>query len=149
MASDRNHNKMYEYLIKKPICEICNMESASEVHHIIPLSVGGTDDETNYISLCFGCHANEHNHNAKYSKEKLIQFGIYKNRYFKKDVESNRLFSRTDLYHILNYYCIKREENIDVIDILNIIDDLPSYGFVDEATLNKNYEGVIDWLQRM
>lgn len=27
-----------------------------EIHHIIPLAIGGDDDESNMIQLCFTCH---------------------------------------------------------------------------------------------
>lgn len=31
----------------------------SDVHHRIPLSEGGADDESNYESLCHECHSKE------------------------------------------------------------------------------------------
>ncbi|HOE18067.1 MAG TPA: HNH endonuclease [Syntrophorhabdaceae bacterium] len=33
------------------------MTPAEEVHHIIPLSKGGTHDESNLMSLCTSCHS--------------------------------------------------------------------------------------------
>jgi 5-methylcytosine-specific restriction endonuclease McrA len=35
---------------------------AKEVHHIIPLSKGGTNTKANLISLCLSCHDKRHNH---------------------------------------------------------------------------------------
>ena len=44
-----------------PLCERCNergrITPAQEVHHIVPLSQGGTHDETNLMALCTSCHS--------------------------------------------------------------------------------------------
>ena len=34
--------------------------SVEEVHHIIPLAEGGTNDESNLMSLCRSCHEKIH-----------------------------------------------------------------------------------------
>jgi hypothetical protein len=34
--------------------------AVEEVHHIIPLSEGGTNDESNLMSLCRSCHEKIH-----------------------------------------------------------------------------------------
>ena len=33
------------------------MTKVEEVHHILPLSRGGTNDEDNLMSLCKSCHS--------------------------------------------------------------------------------------------
>lgn len=44
-----------------PLCEECKKQGkltpAEEVHHIIPLSQGGGNDESNLMSLCKSCHS--------------------------------------------------------------------------------------------
>lgn len=49
------------WLRANPLCCVCEAEGkitvADEVDHIVPLSVGGRDDESNYQSLCKPCHA--------------------------------------------------------------------------------------------
>lgn len=44
-----------------PLCEMCRKQgkvtAAEEVHHIIPLSCGGTHAEDNLMSLCTSCHS--------------------------------------------------------------------------------------------
>lgn len=44
-----------------PLCEQClkhdKLTPAEEVHHILPLSRGGTHDENNLMSLCTSCHS--------------------------------------------------------------------------------------------
>ena len=48
------------YAAAHPLCERClkagRMTPLEEVHHILPVSRGGTHDESNLISLCRSCH---------------------------------------------------------------------------------------------
>ncbi|MDA5722588.1 HNH endonuclease signature motif containing protein [Alkalibacterium indicireducens] len=36
------------------------LTSAEEVHHILPISLGGTHDKSNLMSLCKSCHNKIH-----------------------------------------------------------------------------------------
>ena len=49
------------YISKHPLCEQCEAEGrltpAQEVHHITPLSEGGTHAEANLRALCTPCHS--------------------------------------------------------------------------------------------
>ena len=49
------------YIAAHPLCEQClkagKLIPAEEVHHILPLSAGGTHDERNLMSLCITCHS--------------------------------------------------------------------------------------------
>jgi 5-methylcytosine-specific restriction protein A len=49
------------FIAAHPLCEHCKergtVTSAQEVHHIIPLSQGGTHDEANLMALCTSCHS--------------------------------------------------------------------------------------------
>lgn len=38
-------------------CELCGSKRGLEVHHIVPISVGGLDADDNKIVVCCGCHA--------------------------------------------------------------------------------------------
>lgn len=68
-----NHDKKYGnnwrrtralYIKKHPLCERCLKEGritpAREVHHIVPLSRGGTNQFSNLMSLCQSCHTKIH-----------------------------------------------------------------------------------------
>lgn len=52
------------YFSSHPFCEKCFAEGrmipAEEVHHITPVSRGGTHDEGNLMSLCRSCHEKIH-----------------------------------------------------------------------------------------
>lgn len=49
------------YIKEHPLCEECRkynrLTPAEEVHHIRPLSKGGTHAEENLMSLCTSCHS--------------------------------------------------------------------------------------------
>lgn len=64
------HNKRYGYKWRKlrarflnahPLCEQCLLQGrytlATEVHHIKPLTDGGTNDLSNLMALCKPCHS--------------------------------------------------------------------------------------------
>ena len=50
-----------KYIAAHPLCEKCKkngrLTPAQEVHHIIPLSQGGTHNFDNLMSLCTSCHS--------------------------------------------------------------------------------------------
>jgi 5-methylcytosine-specific restriction protein A len=49
------------FLSKFPLCQMCKeaglLVPATEVHHVVPLADGGTDDEANLMPLCKSCHS--------------------------------------------------------------------------------------------
>lgn len=49
------------YVEEHPLCEMCEQQGkitpAEEVHHIVPISQGGTHDQENLMSLCKSCHS--------------------------------------------------------------------------------------------
>lgn len=49
------------YIAAHPLCEQCEKDGrltpAEEVHHIKPLSQGGTNDYANLMALCTSCHS--------------------------------------------------------------------------------------------
>lgn len=66
----REHNSRYGYqwrklrarfLLSNPFCEMCKRQGrfieATEVHHIKPLSEGGTNGFENLMALCKSCHS--------------------------------------------------------------------------------------------
>jgi 5-methylcytosine-specific restriction protein A len=52
------------YISVHPFCEKCLLSGrivkAEEVHHIVPLSQGGTNSYGNLMSLCKSCHSRIH-----------------------------------------------------------------------------------------
>ena len=58
------HRIRARYAAAHPLCERCLQEGkltpVEEVHHIVPISQGGTHEETNLMSLCQSCHTKIH-----------------------------------------------------------------------------------------
>lgn len=53
--------KKLKGLINRPkVCATCGCKDDIEIHHIIPIATGGTDDYFNLISLCHSCHMKLH-----------------------------------------------------------------------------------------
>lgn len=47
-------------IIKPLVCACCGNKSNLELHHVIPISLGGNDEYYNLIYLCFNCHRKMH-----------------------------------------------------------------------------------------
>ena len=65
-ASKRRYGRAWKrirdrYIAAHPLCEQCQragkITPAEEVHHILPLSKGGTHVESNLMALCKRCHS--------------------------------------------------------------------------------------------
>ena len=61
-------------------CEFCGDPRGLEVHHSIPLSLGGSDEEDNLIVCCAKCHGILHRGNHS----QLTKIGLKKLRDTKK-----------------------------------------------------------------
>ena len=63
-----------KYVSQHPFCERCFEKGivvpVDEVHHIKPLSEGGTHDQENLIALCKSCHAKIHAERGDYQESK-------------------------------------------------------------------------------
>lgn len=46
--------------MKLTFCAACGSTEGLEHHHILPRSEGGGDEDTNMVTLCFGCHGRVH-----------------------------------------------------------------------------------------
>lgn len=57
------------HLAENPLCECCKEQGryvlATLVHHITPLSDGGTHDAENLMSLCVSCYERMHQRKKK------------------------------------------------------------------------------------
>jgi hypothetical protein len=52
-------------------CESCKvLTDYREAHHIVPVSLGGSDEKSNIIRLCVDCHGKAHN--AQFTRKKGV-----------------------------------------------------------------------------
>jgi len=65
-ASNKRYGRAWKrirdrYIKAHPLCEECQKQGkltpAEEVHHILPLSKGGSSSADNLMALCHSCHA--------------------------------------------------------------------------------------------
>jgi len=57
MGRTRDHGLAYiETHRSSERCELCGSSRGLEVHHIVPISLGGPDERDNMILLCQRCH---------------------------------------------------------------------------------------------
>lgn len=61
----RQRNELYRERLKggeaRPkVCSTCGNPDNIELHHIIPIAAGGTNDYYNLIYMCHGCHMKLH-----------------------------------------------------------------------------------------
>lgn len=67
----RSWMKIRKYYVQlHPFCEECMkrgvLTMTQEVHHIVPLSEGGTHDMDNLIALCKSCHSRIHAEHGRF-----------------------------------------------------------------------------------
>lgn len=60
-ARKRGYDRRWErirdqYIKAHPYCQRCGSQYRLHVHHVVPLSQGGTHDWSNLVSLCEACH---------------------------------------------------------------------------------------------
>lgn len=115
-------------------CVICGKFKGTkiEVHHLIPVAMGGSNDFDNAIPLCFDCHADigqkfyrEHAKGTKYSVPELKQ---QRDKFYKM-IENNP----------------KLEISVEAAEKLEIIKQIFDYLFVrekDEIGFNNHYKAL-------
>lgn len=59
--------------MKHDHCVACGQSGNLNQHHLVPRSIGGSDDETNLITLCGSCHAKAHRVKADWRHSELTR----------------------------------------------------------------------------
>ena len=97
-------------------CANCGGQ-ATHKHHIVPKSLGGTDNLSNLVSLCEICHGKVHsqnftNHRAlqKVGIEKAKKLGKYKGR------KPTAMLKCTEVLHLYN----KGSKIVDIVSELSV-----------------------------
>jgi hypothetical protein len=93
-------------------CVKCGKTKGIQVHHIIPVYMGGKDAEGNGVTLCEGCHA--------YAPDNPIQFFKWAAHHLPPDME--RAMSLSKIFISLLFYKYKMSDKTEEAN--NLIDDL-------------------------
>jgi hypothetical protein len=62
----RDTSAMAAYRTEHPACEVCGWTRHVHVHHMLPMSCGGTNDPDNLVTLCANHHADAHAEMAQF-----------------------------------------------------------------------------------
>lgn len=81
-------NTRYEFEVYKDLywqllereCVNCGEEENLQLHHIVPLSLGGTNYYKNICGICEDCHSKIHDNNGLRNQSMMIRKGKEKNR---------------------------------------------------------------------
>ena len=68
-------------------CTIC-AEKCFEIHHVVEIADGGTDDEDNLIVLCPNCHQHRYHRSGEFTRDQLR---LYKAKLLEKKEIDHRL----------------------------------------------------------
>ena len=71
-ADIRQEQTLIKREINQFICHRCGATNELEIHHMIPIDIGGTNDTGNLIILCHKCHAEATRYFMKMRKDGLI-----------------------------------------------------------------------------
>jgi len=62
--------------MKHDHCVACGQSGNLHQHHLVPRSIGGSDDETNLLTLCGSCHAKAHSVQAEWRHSELTKAAL-------------------------------------------------------------------------
>lgn len=84
--------------MKHNYCVACANTENLHQHHLIPKSRGGSNDETNLITLCGECHAKIHGNRSKWNTSELTKSALKaKKERAERDGVELKLGNRTNL----------------------------------------------------
>lgn len=99
-----NYKAIYERFCKARKTRGLSKESGYEIHHIIPRSLGGTDDEDNLVKLTHKEHLFAHKLMIKFNNSPEMNLAYYFMKYVNKtgskDYEENRNRRNEEFYKI-------------------------------------------------
>ena len=63
----------HRYVKSHPFCELCAIRGVrtptEEVHHLLPVSLGGSHADENLLALCHACHVKLHKTMSEFESE--------------------------------------------------------------------------------
>ena len=119
--TSKEFEQMREDLKRLPdlsICANCGSTEHLHLHHIVPLSLGGTNRFTNIVALCETCHGKLHGSNWEQHSEG-IKKGMAKAKAQGKQIGRPELTIEaiTSNDKFMNAYKLYKSKNIKKIDI--------------------------------
>ena len=116
--------------MRLPFCVACLSTVNLHQHHLKPKLKGGTDDETNLITLCSTCHGILHCVEIGPSHSELTRLGMRKADHLKRSVDE---YVPLDTVPIFDRVCI----------LLSVVDGIP-YPALVNLRLKDVIGGIVD-----
>lgn len=85
-------------------CSICGKIAMCEMHHKIPLSLGGSNEKSNIIPLCYDCHVELHTSD----RGQMVKAGL--NQALKDKSNFTELISREECLALFIEWCVVNDE---------------------------------------
>lgn len=128
MKAESKQVKMKNYKKAHERCEICG-HYATTVHHILPVSLGGENEDYNFIALCEECHGKAHKYGI--SKSYLIK---YAQRKRKRDIQIDHI-------GLLKYIDLQCEDYYaQASDIIKMINEYADMTDVQRNCIKTEYD---------
>lgn len=102
--------------MRMKFCVACFSDKNLHHHHLVPKSIGGTNDQTNLITLCGSCHGKIHGVGESWtSSSTLIKLGMERRK--SNGFKSGRpaKLSSIQVYEMK----LKRESGIKIKDLMS------------------------------
>ena len=104
--------------MKLNFCVLCGSTENLEHHHVIPLSLGGSNEEDNIITLCAKHHVQVHNLNdSRIHASALIKAAKEKNRKMGKFLGGRSPFG----YKIVDGFLVKDEKKYPILKKIQLL----------------------------
>lgn len=97
-------------------CAECGCQYGLDLHHIVPLALGGTNDADNLEWLCGDCHRKKH----KYNKSELVKSGMANARTNGRWGKKMSFTTRFD-YAVRKYLADNVERMESIADTLDVV----------------------------
>ena len=126
MKAKSKQVKMKNYKQQHEKCEICG-HYATTVHHILPVALGGENEDYNFIALCEECHGKAH------------KYGISKNYLYKyARAQKGKMLNHIGL---LKYIQLQTyETSVNSADIVGLINKYADMSNEEREKVNEEYE---------
>ena len=125
--------------MKHDHCVACGQSENLNHHHLVPRSIGGSDDDSNLITLCGSCHAKAHQVKADWRHSELTSKALQA-----KKARNERVGTIPFGYRCSNKTLIEDKSEQTTIDVIHnlscnglslrkIVIELGKKGFVSRS----------------
>ena len=126
--------------MKLTFCVACGRDHDLNHHHLVPRAVGGSDDETNLITLCRECHGKAHSVEWALGHTELVKIGHAKakeKRDKRAEARDRRFAERAMRFKIMEERRLAEQAERDALESLRreAFEAVSAHLMADEAAI--------------